>query len=484
MSNQSHTVPTESDVLSQVSEFIGRYLHCSDDQRTVMALWVLHTYCLSAAQVTPYLSIQSLHKQSGKTLCLQLLNLLCDHPALTAGFTASTLARRMKEGIVSAVLLDECQATVGTRARSKSPALRALLASGYHCGPGYTTGPEERDVFRPKAFAGMGQLPEALADRSICIILQPLGPRADLRSARDQRDQIGPQPPGSPSRDGFSRDGVEPPSAALPQATSAAHQRIQRFHLRRATQEAEPLRQQLHAWAQQNLPDLEKRQPYSTQDFPPGLSPRRQDLIEPLLQLADSIGGKWPAQIREALAAGFEEEVVFDLQPSLQLLDDIYRYLSCHGFPERFSTAHLLDWMQAMPHRPWDVDGPLTASKVARLLAPFDIHPRPQRIGATNPARGYQLWQFLEPWQRHFGYKLSNAHVPALSSPGLNYHGNGPEACHQEAPRSGESKACPRDDPRSGESKGQPAAMNEHLTGKLTVTPQQESEIACTAPLR
>src|SRR5215510_694308 len=162
-------------LLNQVSQFIGRYLQCSEHHRTVLALWVLHTHSTTAAQVTPYLAIQSAQKQSGKTLCLQLLSLLCSDPALTAGFTANTLTRRI-DGPISTVLLDECQATVGTRARSKAPALRAILASGYHCGPGYTDATHERNAFSTEAFAGMGQLPEALADRSISIILEPLKP--------------------------------------------------------------------------------------------------------------------------------------------------------------------------------------------------------------------------------------------------------------------------------------------------------------------
>src|SRR5215471_7362902 len=80
-----------NDLLNQVTQFIGCYLQCSEHQRTVLALWVLHTHSTTAAQVTPYLAIQSAQKQSGKTLCLQLLSLLCADPALTAGFTANTL---------------------------------------------------------------------------------------------------------------------------------------------------------------------------------------------------------------------------------------------------------------------------------------------------------------------------------------------------------------------------------------------------------
>src|SRR5579864_2296934 len=223
-----------ANLLEQVSQFIGRYLQCSDHQRTVLALWVLHTHCSTAAQVTPYLAIQSAQKQSGKTLCLKLLSLLCDFPALTAGFTANALTRRI-DGPISTVLLDECQATVGTRARSKGPALRAILASGYQCGIGYTDATHERQVFSPKAFAGMGQLPEALADRSISIILEPL----EMSS--------GAQSPGSPVR--ASRDGVEVPSTAGASAAKPAKRKVQRFDLNLAFIEAKSLQEQLHDWS-------------------------------------------------------------------------------------------------------------------------------------------------------------------------------------------------------------------------------------------
>ncbi|HEY6348855.1 MAG TPA: DUF3631 domain-containing protein [Candidatus Angelobacter sp.] len=369
-------------LLEQVSQFIGRYLQCSDHQRTVLALWVLHTHCSTAAQVTPYLSIQSAQKQSGKTLCLQLLNLLCDFPALTAGFTANTLTRRI-DGPVSTILLDECQATVGTRARSKGPALRAILAGGYHCGIGYTDATHERNAFSPKAFAGMGQLPEALADRSISIILEPL------------------------------ESGPLPPSAAKP-----AKPKVRRFDLSRAFKEAKPLQTQLHFWAEENLPDLEEKPVYS-EDFPPNLSPRRCDMIEPLLQLADFIGGHWPVHIREALAGIFAAETEFELRHSLQLLADVRDCFAHNAYPERLSTADLLAWLHTLPTRPWDMNeaGPITARIFARLLLAFDIHPRVQRIGSAHPARGYQLQDFIGPWQIHLGFNAPGALSRVEASP-------------------------------------------------------------------
>src|SRR5215471_3426781 len=95
-----------ADLLDQIDRFISRYLECSDYQRLIMAFWVLHTHCLPAAQFTPYLAIQSAEKQSGKSLCLELLSMIAADSALTTSYTASSLSKRTDD-IVPTVLLDE-----------------------------------------------------------------------------------------------------------------------------------------------------------------------------------------------------------------------------------------------------------------------------------------------------------------------------------------------------------------------------------------
>ena len=369
MPNQSLPEPNSvesHELLEHITAFIGRYLQCSEHQRTILALWVLHTYALTGAQITPYLAIQSAEKQSGKTLCMQLLSMLCDSPAHTVGFTANSLTRRI-DGPISTVLLDEFQATIGTRNRPKSPALRAVLSSGFNCGAGYTDAKHERNTFAPKAFAGMGQLPEALADRSISIILKPLNPREE---------------------------------------------KVQRFNLTQATKEAQGIKPFLQDWAIEHESELEPKSSYPEQGFPSNLSPRRCDMIEPLLRLADFIGGPWPARIRAALADAFQAETAFELQHSLQLLADIRDCFAWNNFPERLSTSTLIDWMLTRPARPWDAEGPITARAFARLLMPFEIQPRVQRIGSTERARGYQLEQFVELWQQHLGFTIPGPQPP------------------------------------------------------------------------
>src|SRR5215510_12236749 len=174
-SNQNRVAPPPSAVssLDDVLKFLARYLHCSDHQRNLLALWVLHSHCFSALDVTPYLSIYSDKIQSGKTRCLQLLSLLCPNPALTASFATNNLSSRIHYSQQRPTfLLDQCHATLGSRRRPKNPVLRAILASGFQRGLGHTDRKCERVLFSPKAFAGIGPLPEDLAERSIPIHLE------------------------------------------------------------------------------------------------------------------------------------------------------------------------------------------------------------------------------------------------------------------------------------------------------------------------
>ncbi len=375
-------------LLDKAGRFIGKYLQCSEHQLAVMALWSLHTHCFEAARVTPYLSIQSTEKQSGKSLCLQLLSLLSDGSALTVGFTASSLTRRLDHDDTPTFLLDECQAILGARVRSKNPALRAILAAGYECGASYTDSTHERNTFGPKAFAGRGQLPEELADRSIPIVLSPLsGALADMPA---------------------------------------------RFDAQQAAAEAVPLHRQLGEWAEKNMDALVTRPTYSHEDFPTLLTPRRRDLCEPLFQLADFIGGEWPARIRAAIDAIFDQELKYNLRPNLQLLAALHDCFKYNEYPQRLSSAVMLEWVQSLPDGSLDIEGALNGRTLARMLAIFGIRPRLQRngFGSTTPARGYQLQDFRELWLLWLGFT-----VPAASSAAQQPEDSEDESMHEPATR-------------------------------------------------
>jgi hypothetical protein len=320
-----------------------------------MALWLLHTHCFAAAQVTPYISIQSVQKQSGKTLCLQLLSLLSPNPALTSGVTAAVLSKRTDAAERPTFLLDDSQITLGNRARSKNPTLRGMLVSGFQRGIGSSDKTRERNLFSPKAFAGIGILPEPLAERSLPIILEPVKGASTVK----------------------------------------------RFNLVRAQQEAKPLLEKLANWAKEHLAALEKAQPYESEQFPPGLTPRRQDMIEPLLQLADALGGPWPERARQTFLGLFKDQITKQNKVNLQLLSDIRAAWVHYGCPDRLATAALVTYLQNLRNRPWNQDGLINAQALAAMIAVFEVKPRALRFkkDKSNPThRGYMVHDFIPVW--------------------------------------------------------------------------------------
>ena len=66
----------------------------SEAQATAAALWIAHTHAFDAADATPYLSITSVEKESGKTRTLEVLDELVARPWLTGRVTAAVLARK------------------------------------------------------------------------------------------------------------------------------------------------------------------------------------------------------------------------------------------------------------------------------------------------------------------------------------------------------------------------------------------------------
>ena len=368
--------PTKAQkILDDVCAFLARYLQCSQNQRTVFALWVLHTRCFSAARSSPYLAIQSSRKLSGKTLCLRLLSLLCSNPALTSGYTASALVKRIhscpKE--LPTFLLDESPATLGSRGRSKNPKLRAILVSGFQPGIGYSDRSVECTIYSPKAFASTGPLPESLADCSIPIVLQSLE---------------------GPDKSNFER-----------------------FDLATAQEQAKPLIAALQKWSEKNLSTLKSAPAYKRKDFPECLTSRQQDIVEPLLQLADAVGGDYPARARQALVAMFDDENDADRAMRIQLLRDIRQCFEHHGWPDKLHTSVILAWLHALPSRPWDVDGPITDRTLARLLRPHGIRSRLVRVGSV--ARGYRKDDFATPWNFLLDNagKTSEQHTDGINKP-------------------------------------------------------------------
>ena len=169
-----------ADLLTKITGFIRRFVVLGEDEALAVSLWVLHTHTLAAADMTPTLSINSAEKRSGKTLLLEVLSLIVARPSLTAKVTAALLVRKVALTPPPTLLLDEADAAFNGP-REYSEALRGILNAGYRRGgvtsvlvptKGGNWQPMDFPVFSPKAIAGIGKLPDTVADRSIPIVLR------------------------------------------------------------------------------------------------------------------------------------------------------------------------------------------------------------------------------------------------------------------------------------------------------------------------
>lgn len=360
-------------LIDKVVDFYGRYLSCSRDQLDLLALWTFHTHCFRNSPFSPALNIYSRHKQSGKTTCLELLQSLCGHSSFHTS-PSPALVIRQTQGLdaghpfTHTLLLDDCRFTT---------ALQGVLAAGFRwCGVQIARSKnrdgetifENRICYFPKAFAGNSRLPDCLRDISIPIALEP-------------------KKPGSLCR---------------------------RFFHEAPQKEVVSLWAELNQWQKDHDEDLALRAALEEPQFPPELSSRQQDCAQPLVQIADLIGGDWPQRACVALVNAFALGAFEDFHSSNQILADIREAFAAKGNPGWMSTADVLEFLHAMDDRTWDEwskGKPVNAKDLATLLAPFGIKSKNHRVGDIQDkvVKGYSQEHFIASWQSHVAADLQNS---------------------------------------------------------------------------
>jgi hypothetical protein len=347
-------------LLDDTAAFVGRFVVMSDEQRDASALWTAHTHALEAADATPYVHVTSAEKSSGKTRLLEVFELLVARPRKAGGTSAAALARTVAQEPTATVLLDETDHAF-RRDREYVAALTGILNDGYRRGGTILICLPPRwepcllPVFGPKALAGIGQLPDTVASRSIRLEL-----KRKIRSEHAER---------------FRRRLVEP--------------------------EGHALRDRLAACLEAHSDLLRDLRP----ELPDELADRAQDVWEPLLAIADAAGGSWPGRARRAAIALSGSVELDDESIGVRLLADVRSIFEKRG-ADRLASSALLDGLHADAEAPWASYGhgqkPLTAAQLGRLLRPFDIRSRTLRLDdGTTTAKGYLRASFEEAWERY-----------------------------------------------------------------------------------
>lgn len=241
-----------------VTEF-ARYVRVPETQLAVASVWAAHTHIVHNEKVmlpkSPRLAWQAVTEGSGKTTALEITEQLSHRGKLRSSYTASTIMRTMAS-LQCTYCLDEADCAFS----DEKSDLRAIVDAGdrRHTAlleravkdvEGRWT-VETFNVWGAIAFAGIGELPRTVQDRSIRIRLNKA-----LTSEISDRLVNGRAPELDAIRRHFAAWG-----AALEELP-------------------DPL-----------LPDSLKRQ-----------AGRVGDNWRPLLAIADLAGGRWPALLRQAV---------------------------------------------------------------------------------------------------------------------------------------------------------------------------------------
>ena len=324
-------------LLKDLMAVFCRFLVLPDGADAVLSLWVTHTYALDATDHAPYLAIVSPTKRCGKTTATTIARALVWRALLADSVTPAVLFRVI-EMHTPTILIDELDQV------PLDSEVWPILNSG-HSRDGAvlrSVGDEHEtrsfSTFSAKLIAyirkAKSPVPDTLEDRSIRIVLQ--------RKRRSERRE--------------------------------------RLRTRALAESVGPIRRRLMRWAADHIDALTVARP----DLPEALDDRAADGWEPLLAIADAVGGEWP-ELARRLAVSYSAERAEDDQADMGvlLLADLGELIASSDLaPDTYGYAasRMAQLLHGLVDRPWSEWGrsrqPITTTALGRLLRPHGARPK------------------------------------------------------------------------------------------------------------
>jgi len=161
-------------------------------------------------------------------------------------------------------------------------------------------------------------------------------------------------------------------------------------------------------WAKDNLDKLNEADP----ELPDELDDRAGDNWEPLLAIADAVGGDWPERARQAAIALSADTEAGSI--GVELLADIQRIFDGLDM-DRLPSAKIVKDLIAMSDRPWKAYSwgkDISEHQLAGLLRHYGIRPGSIHLSEElqamlglkkATAKGYKREQFEEAFTRYRG---------------------------------------------------------------------------------
>jgi putative DNA primase/helicase len=363
------------DALNEIRSAFNRHAILPAHADVAMTLWCAFTWFIEGAQIAPILVIRAPESECGKTTVKDIVELFVKRPLSNEGITLAALFR-VVEQLQPTLLMDDADSWL---LRDPKDERHSLINSGhkrggrvFRCAPD-TFELQSFSTFCAKAIIFIGKSKDTLHNRSIEIVLRRkiAGESIiSLRTAdRGQYDLL---------------------------RTKLA--RIEMDYLSAFTR-ARPL-------------------------LPHGLENRAADNWEPLFAIADLAGGEWPELTKNAALAliGSKESVV---SIGVELLNDIAQIFRAKQM-NRISTAELVQALCADEEAMWSTHNrgrPITPRQIAQRLIEYSIKPKTIRFGYHDTAKGYELDQFRDAFERYLQTPSENGTLSVTTSQPNDHEG-------------------------------------------------------------
>ena len=343
-------------LLDELRQLFNRYAVTPKHADVLLALWALHTWVFDSFDITPYLVISSPTRRCGKSLVLTILQWVCCRAKKNDSMSKAAIYRSV-EVERPTLVLDE----VGWVGDLKDER-QGILCGGFErngfvevCeGESANITVRRYSTYCPKAFGLIGKLTATLMDRSIEIAMQ-------RKTKLDKVERLG----------------------------------------RRDNADYARLRQRCLRWANDSHEALAAIKPKA----PDGLNDRALDIWEPLLAIAERVGGHWPKLATEAAIALSGDDGSAAEEISVELLHGIEAEFNRSG-SAALTTKTLIAALCADEEQPWatwNKGKPISDRQVARLLRPFAILSNTVHQNETGvpQAKGYRRAWFEDAFERY-----------------------------------------------------------------------------------
>ena len=336
-------------LLACVEDFIVGYVVLPKAARLPVTLWAVATHAADAFDAFPYLCFSSPLPRCGKTRAIEILELLVRRP--WRGTTPSEAALFRFLETLPTLLLDEVETLTKRNRSERDQAIVAILNAGYRKGAsvircnGQSHEVEKFNVYGPKAFCVVGNLPPTLADRSIVTQMQRR--RAD--------------------------------------------ENVRRFRFSRAIAEAETIRSAIEKQTQASTNEVAAV--YADLPALVFLGDRDEELFAPLFAVCSVFA---PARLAELercakTLCGTKADDAENNSLAVRLLADL-----CRLWPdgdENWLTAGMLATLKNEEDSPWGAESEMNPRRLARMLRAFGLRSRQVRT-STGAGKGYTRAEF------------------------------------------------------------------------------------------